>query len=109
MIPVNIAYKDIDPSDAISTVISKKVQGLGKFSPNIIGCKVIVSSPHRSKKTGIIHHLSIHVEIPGDDIIVSREPETDGSHEDLQVVIRDAFKAVEQQLKIRIGQFDFFC
>ena len=47
---------------------------------------------------GNLYHVRIDISVPGDEIVVSREPHKDHSHEDAYVTIRDAFDAAKRQL-----------
>ena len=86
----------------------RHAEKLERFSDSIISCRVTVESPHKHQHKGVIYHITIDIRTPGDEIVVSRMPDDDHSHEDVYVAIRDAFKAAERQLKehLRIRRGD---
>ena len=97
--PPQITFKDIDASDAIEAKIRERIERLERYVPQIISCRVVVQVPHRHRKKGRIYKVAINVSVPGDRIVVNRNPERDNSHEDVYVAIRDAFDAAERQLQ----------
>lgn len=94
-----ISFRDIEPSDAVRSKIQERIERLERYSDDLIGCRVVVGTPHKSKSKGRIYQVSINLEIPGKDLVANRHSEEDHSHEDIYVAIRDAFDAIERQLK----------
>jgi ribosome-associated translation inhibitor RaiA len=87
----------MEPSDAISEAIRKKAEKLEDYS-EITSCHVVIETPHRHQQKGRVHHVKVHVTLPGHDFTIDREPEL-GGHEDVYVSIRDAFDAAARQIK----------
>lgn len=98
-IPINIVSRDFELTDSIKSAVSKNVANLETFFDRIIRCEVAISSPHHHHHRGRIYHIRIVLDVPGRNIVVSRESEKDGSHEDIYVALRDAFKAAGRQLQ----------
>lgn len=104
-VPVQISFHGLDKSDAVETRIREKVAKLEQYFDRITGCRVVVERHHRSghaSATGQPYHVSIILEVPGDELIVKRDPKRDDSlkdHEDIQIALRDAFAAMGRQLK----------
>ena len=94
-----VTFRDVEASDALRQKIDQRIARLERYVDEIIGCRVVVDTPHRHKKKGKIYRVSIDVTVPGDEIVVNRNPEDDHSHEDVYVSVRDAFEAAERQLK----------
>jgi cold shock CspA family protein len=46
-----------------------------------------------------VYHVRIDLTVPGDELVVSRDPGKDQAHEDVYVAIRDAFDAARRQLE----------
>jgi ribosome-associated translation inhibitor RaiA len=69
---------------------------------------VSVEAPHKHHHKGKLYAVHIDLRVPGGEIVASREPGQDHSHEDVYVAVRDAFDAVGRQLqdltRIRQGQ-----
>jgi ribosome-associated translation inhibitor RaiA len=68
-IPLQISFRNMDPSPAVEERIRKKAAKLQRFHDRIIGCTVVVEAPH------------------------------DHAHEDVYVAIRDAFNAATRRLE----------
>lgn len=102
-IPVNITFRHIDPSTAVETRVNELVQHLGQFSDKIKSCRVVIDAPHRHQHQGGVYEVKLLVSIPGDDVVVDMSrPQRDG-HEDVYVVLRDAFEAARKQLQHRMA------
>lgn len=94
-----IAFRDIDASEAVEAKIRERIERLERYTDELIGCRVVVETPHRHQNKGKIYKVSLELSVPGENIFVNRNPEDDQSREDIYVSIRDAFNAAERQLK----------
>ena len=102
-IPVQITFRHMDSSAAVETRVRELANHLGVFSDRIQSCRVVVDSPHRHHSHGKVFNVKLQLALPGEDVVVDMErPQRDG-HEDVYVVIRDAFEAAERQLKQRMA------
>lgn len=99
MIPLQITFRDLPRSEAVVDFVEKKVEKLGTMYDRIIRCRVVIESSHRRHLKGNIYHVQIYLTIPGDDLVVSRDPSEDKAHTDLYVAVRDAFDAAKRQLE----------
>lgn len=98
-LPLQITFRDMDPSAAVETKIREKAAKLDQFFDHIMSCRVTVEAPHRRHHQGNLFHVRIDVTVPGKELVVSREPAEHQAHEDAYVVIRDAFNAMRRQLE----------
>jgi hypothetical protein len=90
-------------SPAVETRVRELADHLGVFSDRIHSCRVVVDSPHRHHHQGKIFNVKVHVGLPGEDVVVDMQrPDRDG-HEDVYVVLRDAFDAARRQLQQRMS------
>jgi ribosome-associated translation inhibitor RaiA len=99
--PLEIAFRDLDPSDFVRNLVEERVERLERFYPRIIGCRVVIEAPHRSAEG---HDpplgISVEVDIPGRPRIVARDVEAQRSVKgDHLSAINRAFEAVERQLE----------
>jgi len=102
-IPVQITFRHMEPSGAVETRVRELANHLGVFSDRILGCRVVVDSPHRHHHQGKVFNVKVQVAMPGEDVVVDMErPQRDG-HEDVYVVLRDAFDAAKRQLQARMA------
>ena len=103
-IPVQITFRHMETSAAVETRVRELANHLGVFSDRIQTCKVVVDSPHRHHHQGKVFNVKVQLVLPGEDVVVDMErPQRDG-HEDVYVVIRDAFDAAKRQLQQRMAQ-----
>lgn len=97
---LQIAWEQMEPSDFVRKRIEREVAGLEKMFGRITSCKVFVEGPgHRHQKGGL-YAVRVRLTLPGGkEISASRNPPQDHTHEDAYVAIRDAFEALERQLR----------
>jgi ribosome-associated translation inhibitor RaiA len=98
-IPVRITFRGVPSSPAIESDIREKAAKLGQFYDRITGCHVVVESPHRHHHQGKIFHIQVDLTLPGEEIIINRNPSEHHAHEDIHVAIRDAFDATKRRLQ----------
>ena len=98
-IPLQITYRDMDPSDAVTANIHEKARKIEQFAENITSCRVTIEAPHKHHNKGRLFAVKIDITLPGDEIVVSRHPDKHHAHEDIYVAIRDAFNAARRQLE----------
>ena len=96
---VEITFKDIDHSDAIEARIRERVAKLSAISENMRRCKVWVRAPHRRGSKPIAYVIDLSVQMTGTSLHVDHRPGDDNAHADIYVAIRDAFNAMERQLR----------
>ena len=98
-IPVQITFRHIENSPALETRVRELAHHLAVFSDRIQSCRVVVDSPHRHHHQGKVFNVKVQLGLPGEDVVVDMErPDRDG-HEDVYVVLRDAFDAARRQLQ----------
>lgn len=102
-IPVQIAFHGIDKSDAVEKRIRERVDKLENYFDRITGCRVVVEAHHKSHSNlntnAAPFHISIHLSVPGEDLVVRRDPKETKAHEDVLIAIRDSFETMERRLK----------
>ncbi len=98
-LPLQITFRHMDTSEAVEADIREKAEKLNQVFDHIMSCRVVVEQSHKSQNQGNIFHVSIDVTVPGKELVVSREPGVNHAHEDVYVVIRDAFDSMRRQLE----------
>ena len=98
-VPVQITFRNMDPSPAVEARIHEKAAKLERFFDRIVSCEVIVEAPHRHHHKGKLDNVRINISIPGSDINVRHTGPEDHAHEDVYVALRDAFAAAGRQLE----------
>jgi ribosome-associated translation inhibitor RaiA len=96
--PLHITFRGMEPSPALETQIRERAEKLEHYHPGIVGCRVVVETPHRRQHQGKFFHVRIDLTVPGVEIVVNRDPVQDHAHEDAHVAIRDAFDAARRRL-----------
>lgn len=98
-VPLELSFRNMDPSDAVETRVRERVDKLETFFGRINSCRVVVEAPHRSRRKGKIYHVRIEIGVPGRTLVVDRDPGKHHAHEDVYVAVRDAFDAARRQLE----------
>jgi ribosomal subunit interface protein len=99
--PLEIAFRDLDPSDFLRNLVEERVGRLERFHPRIIGCRVVIEAPHRSAEG---HNpplgISVEVDVPNRPRIVARDVEAQRAMKgDHFSAINRAFEAIERRLE----------
>jgi ribosomal subunit interface protein len=103
-VPLQITFKDMEPSPALEARIREKAARLERFESDIMRCRVTVEAPHRHHHKGRLYRLRVEVVVPRGDIVVTREGSQNHAHEDPYVAVRDAFDAVVRQLEDHVRE-----
>lgn len=97
--PLDISFRNMDPSEAVEARVREKAAKLGRLYNRIVGCTVVIEAPHRHHHKGKIYSVHIDISVPGKDLVVDRAKPQDHSHEDVYLAVRDAFNAAERRLE----------
>ncbi len=99
-IPLDISFRNMDPSPAVEARIREKAAKLERFHGRIISCTVVVEAPHRHHHKGKLYSVHIDVKLPGGkDVVVDHAKPLDHAHEDVYLAVRDAFNATVRRLE----------
>jgi ribosomal subunit interface protein len=96
---VEITFRNMNASPALEDNVRDKVQKLEQVCDRMIGCRVVVEAAHRHQHKGHLYHVRIDVSVPGQELVVSRDPSEKQAHADVYVAVRDAFDAARRQLE----------
>jgi ribosomal subunit interface protein len=95
--PVQVTFRDIQPSTAVSEHIERRAAKLETFFDGITKCHVVVEAPNHSHRHGAKYHVRIDLHVPGKELVVTRNPEE--RKEDLHAAVDDAFGDAERVLE----------
>ena len=95
-LPLQITYRDIDPSDSLTREIQRRARGLERYFDRITRCRVILMGPSQNHRHGEHYHARIELSVPGQELIAG---EHDGGKDDAYAAMRDAFATAERELK----------
>jgi len=93
-LPLQITSRNVSLSESAEQSIREKAAKLDQFFDQIMGCRVLVESPHRHQQRGNQYNVRLDITVPGSEIVIKRE-----ENEDLYVAIRDAFDAAQRKVK----------
>lgn len=99
---LEIAFHNMDPQPELDAYIRERAEKLEKLFDRMVGMRVAVENQHRQHRTGNVYDVHIELMVPGNDIVVSRQPKKAQqryANPDARTSIRDAFEAAERQLK----------
>lgn len=96
-VPVQVTFRDIPPSDALTAHVEKRAAKLETFHDRIIKCNVVLEAPHRHHKHGKRYHVRVDMYVPGKELVVSKNLED--NKEDLYAAVDDAFGDAERVLE----------
>lgn len=97
--PLQITFKGLEPSDALKEAVQTRADKLERFYEKIESCRVVIESPHHQHHKGNLFHVRVRLTVPGEEIVVSREPSQHAAHQDAYLAINDAFKETKRQLE----------
>lgn len=97
--PVQITCRGFDSSQALEQAVRERADKLETFYGKIQSCRVVLELPVRRHQQGNPYHVRIRLTVPGEEIVVSREPSGEGSKEDLYALINEAFRDAGRRLE----------
>jgi len=64
-----------------------------------MSCRVVVEPAGKHHQHGNLYEVRIDLTVPGEEIVVTREPSQHIEYRDIQVALRDAFDSARRQLE----------
>lgn len=98
-IDLQMTYRDFPPPLLAEQRIRKRIEKLERLCPRINSCHLVAEESHRQHRKGKLYSVHVIVDVPGGEIIASRDHHEKHSHENFYVAMRDAFDALERQLR----------
>ncbi|MBB3188939.1 HPF/RaiA family ribosome-associated protein [Halomonas cerina] len=104
-VPLNISYHHLDGSEWIDDYIKSRVAKLEQISDDIVSCRVLVERSQHPHQTGNPHRVLIQLSLPArGELVAEKTDKVNDPHVQLRRIIRDAFEAMEKQLKKATGK-----
>ena len=97
--PVQIAYHQIAPRPDLNERIQARAARLERYFDRIIGCKVTLEGPGRHHRMGKHFRVRIEIGVPGETLVVGRNPTASRPGQDLRAAIDVAFREARRQLE----------
>lgn len=116
-LPIQITFRNIEPSDRAESMVRKEAGKLEKFYSGIMSCRVAIEVPENRRRFGGLYHVRIDLGVPGGELVIKNEPNLHRSiqaeeqaktakqreiatpHKHLEVAVRDAFRLARRQLE----------
>lgn len=99
-VPLEIAFRNCQPSDGIKAEIEEEAKRLEKFYDRITSCRATVIAPNNHHRHGVPFKIDLRVTMPGrKEIVVSKTHDDVKEHEHLTVAIKDAFAAAQRKIE----------
>jgi ribosome-associated translation inhibitor RaiA len=98
-LPLQITFRNMDPSPALEARIRKKAGELEQFFDRITSCRVVVECRHRHRHMGNLFEVRVDLAFPGSQVVAGRTHPVSDAHEDAHIAVRDAFDAARRQLE----------
>ena len=100
-VPLQISYRHCDPSERLNGIIREKTAELEQFFSRITGCHVFIERPgnHHRKGKGAHYRVRIELTVPGQYLVVSRDPVQHKENEDAFLATNEAFREMRRQLQ----------
>jgi ribosome-associated translation inhibitor RaiA len=99
MLPLQITFRQMEPSPALEARIRELASRLDKFSQHVVRCHVIVEPVSHHQHKGALYSFHISIAVPDEEIAIDRTHPLDHAHEDVYVALRDAFRAARRKLE----------
>ena len=103
-VDLQTTYRDFPPPLLAAGRIRKRIDKLERMCPRIISCHVVAEEAHRQHHKGKLYSVHVRINVPGDEIVASRDHHEKHGHEDFYVAMRDSFDALERQLHAYIDR-----
>ncbi len=104
--PVKVAYRHLPSSPAVTDLVKEKVKKLEQFFGRITGCAVTMEVPDRHHRQGRHYRVRIEMSVPGETLVVGRDPKASRDHQDLYAAIQAAFREARRLLQDHARRFD---
>jgi cold shock CspA family protein/ribosome-associated translation inhibitor RaiA len=86
-------------SEAIEALVRDKAAKLDSFSDHIMSCRIVVEPAGKHHLHGNLYVVRIDLTVPGEEIVVTREPSEHTEYRDIHVALRDAFDSARRKLE----------
>ena len=94
-IPIHLSAKGVELSPDQEALIRASVDGLERFFPRLVACRVVVSAPHRRPRgEPVAWSLHLSLTVPGGELAVTRQAKPA-----FREALDDAFDAARRQLQ----------
>lgn len=97
-LPLQITFHNMTATPALEAKVKELAEGLESVHDRIMSCRVVVDQPHRHHKEGNHYQVRIDIKVPGDELVVKRDPSEHAISKDLELILHEAFDEARRQL-----------
>lgn len=98
--PPEIAFRGFEPDQWLKDSVQAEIEKLDDHFDRIVGCRVMVELPHRSREDGNSYHVRIELSVPGRNLVVNRSTKARERERETQMTaVDEAFDAITRRLE----------
>ncbi len=95
-----VSYRGVDKTNALESLIAKKVEKLEQAYEKISSCRIAIEKVHDHPSGGSPYRVRLDITVPESrEIVVDKSPDQNKQYPPLEAVIRDAFDVAFRQLR----------
>ena len=97
---IDIVFRGMETSDFVAARAREHATHLMELAPEIVACRVVIEAPTTHHNHGQPFHVRLHLQVPGNDVVVDRDPgRSPQAHADVYVALNDAFQAARHRME----------
>lgn len=104
--PTHVYFDGVPRSDAIETLCQQELDKLERFDHRAVACRVTISQDGQRHESGGRWRVHLLLSVPGNDLVVDRDPPEHAPDETLEQAVRAAFDRLERQLRDRAEKLE---
>jgi hypothetical protein len=101
--PIQVTFRNMAHSEELETRARERARELETYSSDILGCRIVVSLPHRQHERGNRCQVRVELSTPGEPIIIShshtKETEVAPLEHYAVAAIHEAFDTARRRLQ----------
>ena len=99
-IPLEITFREVPKTESLEDLIREKADKLDRICDYLMSCRIVVEKPHEHQRWGQPFDVRIEMQVPpGHNLIVKRKSTGGNMHDELPVILREAFNVAQRRLK----------
>lgn len=98
-LPVQVTFRHLPVSDAIERECWEEAAKLERYYDRITSCRIVVDRPQHRHHQGNLYQVRIDLMVPGEEIVINREPPDHHQDEEFRVAVREAFDSARRKLE----------
>lgn len=104
--PLRISWRHLQPSPTVEALVRRKAAHLERFHDRITACAVTLELPQRHQRLGKHFRVRIEISVPGETLVVGRDPAASKVHEDLAAAVNAVFREARRALEAHAGRLE---